>query len=357
MQKTNDLKKGILVMVCAVMLVFGCVVAMSDTAEANVSILDYNVTYTLGEGPSAQDVEMPATEKWDFTANSHKLPAAPDCKDTNFVFVAWEDVATSERYDAEEEFLFSNASVGTTELEFKAIWGVSITFDINLSDDSETITAPEAISAEYKGTADISLPTLTATNYTFMGWAKTAEAVTADYKVGDILPAKDITGSVKLYAVWKANFFQVIYHANTGSDDADAAVTVPVDSTKYMGDNLSATIMGNGKLASTNKNYATMKDATPARSGYTFAGWATSSTATAAEYQPGATIAKMDKDVELYAVWTKAAAGTTTTNEKTSTTPQTGDNDHFALYVVMAALSLFGIAYLCFDQRKIKVRK
>lgn len=357
MQKANFLKKGIIMMVCAVMFLFGGVAVLSDTAEANVSILDYNVTYTLGEGPAATDVEMPANEKWDFTANSHKLPAAPECKDVNFVFVEWEEVTSGERYDAEEEFLFSNAPTGNTELEFKAIWGVPVTFDVNLSDNTENITVPEAITAEYKGTNDLSLPTLTAVNYDFLGWAKTATAVTADYKVGDVLPAKDITAATKLYGVWKANFFRVIYHANTGSDDGDAAVTVPVDSTKYMGDNLAATIMGNGKLASTNKNYATMKDATPARTGYTFAGWATSATATAAEYQPGASIAKMDKDLELYAVWTKTAATTTTTTTTTSTTPQTGDSDHFALYVVMAALSLLGIAYLCFDQRKIKAKK
>ena len=40
----------------------------------------------------------------------------------------------------------------------------------------------------------------------------------------------------------------------------------------------------------------------PVRNGFEFAGWATTSTATEAEYQPGDDYSK-DEDVELYAVW------------------------------------------------------
>lgn len=44
----------------------------------------------------------------------------------------------------------------------------------------------------------------------------------------------------------------------------------------------------------------------PSRSGYSFLGWATSSNATEAEYQPGDTIT-VDADLTLYAVWKKAS--------------------------------------------------
>ena len=64
----------------------------------------------------------------------------------------------------------------------------------------------------------------------------------------------------------------------------------------------------------------------------------------------------MDKDLELYAVWTKGGAAESST-KTTSTTPQTGDSDHFALYILMAALSLLGICYLGYDQKKAKARK
>ena len=46
----------------------------------------------------------------------------------------------------------------------------------------------------------------------------------------------------------------------------------------------------------------TLSSKVPTWSGYTFLGWATSKTATAAQYQPGGTYTK-DADVTLYAVW------------------------------------------------------
>ncbi|MGN1011574.1 MAG: InlB B-repeat-containing protein [Clostridia bacterium] len=154
------------------------------------------------------------------------------------------------------------------------------------------------------------------------------------------------------------------YHANTGSDATDSSVTVPVDNTKYIGsgDDLVATIMGDGKLATDHVHAATMKDATPVRTGYTFAGWATTATATKAEYQPGAKTDPMTKDMDLYAVWTSGTAATTaaTSGSGTTTTtktPQTGDSDYLMLYIVMAVLSLVGIAYLSYDQKKAKSSK
>ncbi|MBQ4546680.1 MAG: InlB B-repeat-containing protein [Oscillospiraceae bacterium] len=48
----------------------------------------------------------------------------------------------------------------------------------------------------------------------------------------------------------------------------------------------------------------TLSSVTPVREGYEFLGWATSSTATKAEYQPGGSYTK-DANVTLYAVWEK----------------------------------------------------
>ena len=49
-------------------------------------------------------------------------------------------------------------------------------------------------------------------------------------------------------------------------------------------------------------NKLTISNVTPTKSGYTFKGWSTSSTATTASYQPGETIT-VDKNTKLYAVW------------------------------------------------------
>ena len=68
----------------------------------------------------------------------------------------------------------------------------------------------------------------------------------------------------------------------------------------------------------------------------------------------------MTKDIDLYAVWTSgtnATTGTTSGTTTTTKTPQTGDSDYLMLYIVMAVLSLVGIAYLCYDQKKAKASK
>lgn len=49
-------------------------------------------------------------------------------------------------------------------------------------------------------------------------------------------------------------------------------------------------------------NKLTLSSVTPKKSGYTFKGWSTSSTATAASYHPGQTIT-VDQNTKLYAVW------------------------------------------------------
>ena len=69
------------------------------------------------------------------------------------------------------------------------------------------------------------------------------------------------------------------------------------------GTNPPASQTGNGSI--------TLSSAKPSRSGYIFLGWATSSSAAVAQYQPGDTY-NLTKDTTLYAVW-KADGGTTPT--------------------------------------------
>ena len=319
------------------------------SADAKTSIVSMNVTYKVGDGPAVSDVKLEKeTDTFNFGANT--LAKAPTCSNSNYTFVRWVD-GDGNVYLAGDTY--DNKGTGSS-ITFTAVWGVKVTYNINLDDSTEKVTAPESATAVYKEAFKIpDTATLTATNYTFLGWATAADATAAQYKVGESVKADQVSGPLTLYAVWKAKFFSVVYHANTDSDANDVAVSVPVDATKYMDDNLTVTVMGNGKLASTNANYATMTDATPARNGYTFAGWATSATATTAQYQPGTTFT-VAANTDLYAVWT---AGSTTGSGSSTTTPQTGDSDHFLLYIILAGLCLAGIGYLCYDQRKAKVTK
>ena len=58
-------------------------------------------------------------------------------------------------------------------------------------------------------------------------------------------------------------------------------------------------------------NKLTLSSVTPTKSGYTFKGWSTSSTATVASYHPGQTIT-VDQNTKLYAVWEKETLTTCT---------------------------------------------
>ena len=113
----------------------------------------------------------------------------------------------------------------------------------------------------------------TRTGYTFMGWATGSTATVAQYQPGDTYTADaDLT----LYAVWKINSYAITY---------------------YDGANI---------LSGSSKNYGESVRiiAGPTKEGYTFMGWATGSTATVAQYQPGDTYTA-NADLTLYAVWAK----------------------------------------------------
>lgn len=113
----------------------------------------------------------------------------------------------------------------------------------------------------------------TRTGYDFTGWTLsgggTWNSETKKYVVG----SSDGT----LTAGWAVQTFTVSYDANGGS-------SAPANQTKNYGESL--------VLSSTS----------PARTGFEFAGWATSADAVVAQYQPGGTYA-VNADVTLYAVW------------------------------------------------------
>ena len=113
----------------------------------------------------------------------------------------------------------------------------------------------------------------TRTGYSFAGWATSASGSVA-YQPGGTYSSNS---SVTLYAKWTANTYTVSYNANGGSG-------APGNQTKTYGVNL------------------TLSTTRPTRTNYNFLGWATSSSATSAQYQPGGTYTS-NSGVTLYAVW------------------------------------------------------
>lgn len=136
--------------------------------------------------------------------------------------------------------------------------------------------APSA-QTKWHGTAlELSTDKPTRTGYTFLGWATTSTATAANgsYDPGDTYSTN---AALTLYAVWKANTYAVTFNANGGSG-------APSAQTKTYGVAL------------------TLSSTKPTKANHTFLGWATSKTATAAEYAAGDAYTA-NAAVTLYAVW------------------------------------------------------
>ncbi len=123
------------------------------------------------------------------------------------------------------------------------------------------------------------------TGYTFYTWTNTPTpgVMYVSYPPGE---KATYLGSTTLYAVWRANEYTVNYNANGGS----------------------------GSMSSSTHRYDTYQNLNSNsfyKSGYTFLGWSTSSSATSATYSDGQSVVNLTSSngatVTLYAVWQKNA--------------------------------------------------
>ena len=199
------------------------------------------------------------------------------------------------------------------------------------------------------------------TGYTFLGWSTSSTATTAMYSPGDTYTNN---GRVTLYAVWASKTYTISYDANGGGGAPgsqrkthDIKILIPTvepvrNGYTFLGwgvsktstsptyqpgewyySNISRTLYavwqknaptsytvsydangGSGAPGSQTKTQditLTLSGTKPTRSGYTFLGWATSSSATSASYQPGGSYTA-NASVTLYAVWSCNHASTKT---------------------------------------------
>ena len=119
--------------------------------------------------------------------------------------------------------------------------------------------------------------------YVFKGWATSPTATTANYQPG---AQYGVDQDLKLYAVWGGNSYTVSYNANGGTGAPAAQEKTPGVS-------------------------MTLSTTVPTKAGSTFLGWATSPSATTAQYAAGATYTT-DANVTLYAVWSTYTLGDVT---------------------------------------------
>ena len=134
--------------------------------------------------------------------------------------------------------------------------------------------APSNQTKWYGETLTLSSSIPTKEGHTFMGWGTSSTDTTVDYAKGG---AYTSNASITLYAIWKANTYEVWYDANGGEN-------APSGQTKTYGVPLP------------------LQTGIPTRKDHNFLGWSTNSSATEPTYKSG-DLYTTNAGVTLYAVW------------------------------------------------------
>lgn len=224
----------------------------------------YTVTYDANGG-SAAPPSQTKTEKVALTLSTIN-PTRTDSTE-NFIVVL----------DANEGVV-SPASIKakqTTRYTFKE-WNTDADGGGTSYDPGTDYTADEDVTlyAQWNSktsTTSVTLPTPVRAGYSFRGWASDDSATSG--VTGSYTP----DGDTILYAIWEADKYFVFYDANGGTGEPEVQ------------EKLHGTAL-------------TLSSIIPVREGYSFAGWASSNTVSAGEYQAGGQYTA-DADIILYAVW------------------------------------------------------
>lgn len=318
--------------------------------EINVTFLydinHYTISFNANGGTGAPD---PISK---YHGETVTIPTKVPTR-SGYTFLGWGASGTSTAPSYQPGGNYSSNSGRT----FYAIWGSNAPATYTVSYHANGGSGAPASQTKTKDVAlTLSSTKPTRSGYTFLGWSASSSATSATYAAGGSYTANS---AVTLYAVWqkKATTYTVSYHANGGSGAPSAqsktenvaltlSATVPYRSgytflgwstsrtastpTYYAGgrytSNASATLYavweqnapetytvrynangGSGAPAAQTKTEGvtlTLSQVIPARSGYDFLGWSTSSTATSATYASGGSYTA-NASVTLYAVWKK----------------------------------------------------
>ncbi|MBQ6660797.1 MAG: InlB B-repeat-containing protein [Lachnospiraceae bacterium] len=272
----------------------------------------------------------------------------PSPTKSNYKFLGWaeESGSTTVKYAPGDKYS-ANRSV-----ELWAVWQwdpakYNVSFDANGGTG-----APSQATKVYGTTLTLPSTIPSYTGHYFLGWSESSSATTATYKAGGSYTENR---NIKLYAVWKTKEYTVWLCNNTGDDqnpgnmkqckklhgvpllledtgdqtdsvfigyDKDRKATTPqYPKGSYYTEDKDVTLFaiytkrtytvtynlngGSGNFASQVKTHGVnlvLRTGSPAKTGYTFKGWATTATATTATYSAGGTYSG-NADITLYAVW------------------------------------------------------
>ena len=257
--------------------VTGVKVKVGDTISGHTvsTISGYDITVDLG--------------KYNVNNDTFRLPYAKDIwegVDNNKVdYISWAGGGSNKRSEGGSALLVNGKN--TAYYYFKGATPTKYTYHLihefnYVGGTRWDITATTAAES-YQ--IDVNKGKPTRDRYKFDGWADTANATTARYFGGELITLTKDNPTKTIYAVWKP-IFELHYNANGGTGAPDSQTYTALSAT------------------STQATF-TVPNQTPTKDGYTFKGWADSSTATTAQYQPGGTIAvkHTDSPKTVYAVW------------------------------------------------------
>ena len=240
----------------------------------------YTISYNANGGTGAPETQYKASSV------ALKLSSTKPTRN-GYTFIGWStsSSATTATYTAGGNYTANSSAT------LYAVWEQIPVTTYTLKYNANGGNNPPA-SQTGNGSITISSSKPTRDGYTFKRWNTKSDGTGTSYNPGATF---NLTANVTLYAIWELNpvtTFTLTYNANGGTG-------VPASQT------------GNGTI--------TLSGTKPARDGYTFLGWATSATATSAQYQPGASFI-LNANKTLYAVWKKIDTPVTPVNPTASTT-------------------------------------
>ena len=232
--------------------------------KANTYTVKYNANGgTLGDVPSSQTKTHDKSLILDINVPSRD----------GYIFGGWATTADS----ITANYQPGGTLVENANIELYAVWQLktyTIKYNAN-GGNLDNVPSTQVKTHDVVAVLDLNKPTRT--NYVFKGWDTVATSTTASYQPGGSYAGN---ADLELYAVWELKTYTITYNANGGSLDKVASIQIK-----------------------THDVVATLDNNTPVRTGYTFKGWGTTSSATTATYQPGGRYTG-NADVELFAVWT-----------------------------------------------------
>ncbi len=221
------------------------------------------------------------------------VPALKDQLDSGYEFVGW----AKEAKKNPTIFDFNTAGTTATQTTYTIYLVAKKTnptptymyylyYKYNDGTDSTWLTdVTDRPTAATTFTFNVNRAKLTRSGYDHIGWADKADAAAAKYTGGESITLTKDDPTKTIYAVWMP-FFELKYDANGGTG-------APASQTRT------------AAHPTVNRVTFTVPNQTPSKEGYTFKGWADSSTATTAQYQPGGTVdVKHENSPKtVYAVW------------------------------------------------------